>query len=72
MPDRDTAVIQIEKAVHLVDGAYPAMNQSFVQHEWSHVTFINREQDLGLAGQKKPSSPVSQTGLWKGIKSFYS
>ena len=29
------------------------MNQSFVQREWSHVTFVNREQDLGLEGLRK-------------------
>ena len=49
----DTAVIHFEKAVRFEDGAYPAINHNFVQHQYGHVTFINREQDLGLSGLRK-------------------
>lgn len=49
----DTAVIHVEKADPEVRGAYPAINQGFVEHEWSHMTYINREEDMGLEGLRK-------------------
>jgi hypothetical protein len=49
----DTAVIHIEKAKNTVDGLYTLINQQFAEHEWSHTTFINREQDLGKEGMRK-------------------
>lgn len=44
----DTAVVHVEKANPEVRGAYTAINQNFVATEWSNVTFINREADMGL------------------------
>lgn len=49
----DTAVIHVEKADPEIRGAYPAINQGFVEHEWSHMTYINREEDMGLEGLRK-------------------
>ena len=49
----DTAVIHVEKADPEVRGAYPAINQGFVAHEWSNMTYINREEDMGLEGLRK-------------------
>ncbi len=49
----DTAVIHVEKADPEVRGAYPAINQGFVEHEWSGMTYINREEDMGLEGLRK-------------------
>ena len=49
----DTAVIHVEKADPEVRGAYPAINQGFVAHEWSHMKYINREEDMGLEGLRK-------------------
>ena len=49
----DTAVIHVEKADPAVRGAYPAINQAFVEHEWSHMTYINREEDMGIEGLRK-------------------
>ena len=49
----DTAVIHVEKADPDIRGAYPAINQGFVEHEWSHMTYINREEDMGLEGLRK-------------------
>ena len=51
--NRDTAVIHVEKADPDVRGAYPAINQGFVEHEWSDMTYINREEDMGLEGLRK-------------------
>lgn len=49
----DMAVIHIEKA----DPAYPAVfaviNQQFAQHAWNDVTYINREEDMGIPGMRK-------------------
>ncbi len=46
----DTAVIHIEKANPELPGLYAAINQHFVRKAWAGYTYINREQDLGLAG----------------------
>ena len=49
----DTAVIHVEKADPEIRGAYPAINQGFVAHEWSEMKYINREEDMGLEGLRK-------------------
>ena len=49
----DTAVIHVEKADPELRGAYPAINQGFVEHAWSHLTYINREEDMGIEGLRK-------------------
>ncbi|MBU1740458.1 MAG: DUF2156 domain-containing protein, partial [Proteobacteria bacterium] len=46
----ETAVIHIEKADPNLDGLYAAVNQRFCAHAWAEMTYINREQDLGLEG----------------------
>lgn len=49
----DTAVIHVEKADPDIRGAYSAINQGFVEAAWSHLTYINREEDMGLEGLRK-------------------
>ena len=49
----ETVVIHIEKANPAYDGLYPAINQAFLEHEWSGSTYVNREQDLGEEGLRK-------------------
>ena len=49
----DTAVIHIEKANPDVLGLYAAINQLFCLNAWSKVTYINREQDMGVEGLRK-------------------
>lgn len=49
----DTFVVHIEKAFADVDGAYPMINQQFVQHECTDYAYINREDDVGSAGLRK-------------------
>jgi hypothetical protein len=49
----ETAVIHIEKANPKIPGLYAAINQFFCREEWSHVKYVNREQDLGLEGLRK-------------------
>ena len=48
-----TAVVHIEKANPEISGLYAAINQMFASNALSQAEFINREQDLGLAGLKK-------------------
>lgn len=49
----DTAVIHVEKADPEVRGAYTAINQNFVAAEWKDMTYINREEDMGLEGLRQ-------------------
>jgi len=49
----DTAVIHVEKADQNVRGIYAAINQNFVEHEWSEMIYINREEDMGIDGLRR-------------------
>ena len=49
----DTAVIHVEKADQNIRGIYAAINQNFVEHEWSDMIYINREEDMGIEGLRK-------------------
>ncbi|MEW6263241.1 MAG: phosphatidylglycerol lysyltransferase domain-containing protein [Thermodesulfobacteriota bacterium] len=49
----ETAVIHIEKANPEVRGLYAAINQLSCQRIWPEYKYINREQDLGLAGLRQ-------------------
>ncbi len=49
----DTAVIHVEKADPEIRGAYAAINQNFIANEWANMTYINREEDMGLEGLRQ-------------------
>lgn len=49
----ETAVIHIEKANPEIPGLYAAINQLFCQNAWDGMTYVNREQDLGIEGLRK-------------------
>lgn len=51
--NKDTAVIHVEKADPEIRGAYTAINQNFIANEWADMTYINREEDLGLDGLRQ-------------------
>jgi hypothetical protein len=51
--NEETVVVHIEKANAAFHGLYQAINQQFLEQEWSHVRFVNREQDLGVEGLRK-------------------
>lgn len=51
--NRDSVVVHVEKADPNIRGAYPAINQGFIEHEWSGMTYINREEDMGQEGLRK-------------------
>lgn len=50
---KDTFDVNFEKAYSEIQGAYPMINQQFVQHELQNYTYINREEDLGLEGLRR-------------------
>lgn len=50
---KDTFVVHIEKAFADVQGAYPMINQQFVEHECMNYRYINREEDTGSEGLRK-------------------
>ena len=49
----ETVVIHIEKANAAFHGLYQAINQQFLEKAWSEVRYVNREQDLGVAGLRR-------------------
>ena len=49
----NTFDVCIEKAFPKYEGAYPMINQSFLQEQVSRYQFINREEDLGEEGLRK-------------------
>ncbi|MDD5016647.1 MAG: phosphatidylglycerol lysyltransferase domain-containing protein [Eubacteriales bacterium] len=49
----DMAIIHIEKANPDIQGTYAMINREFVKNEWCGVTYINREEDMGLEGLRK-------------------
>lgn len=49
----DTFVVHIEKAFAEIQGAYPMINQQFVEHECMNYKYINREEDTGAEGLRK-------------------
>lgn len=49
----ETVVIHIEKANPDLPGLNPLIQQQFLLHTWSHIPWVNREQDLGIEGLRK-------------------
>ena len=46
----DTAVIHIEKADPMIPGLYQMINREYLAHAWPQMSFVNREEDMGIAG----------------------
>lgn len=49
----DMFVVHIEKAFAEIQGAYPMINQQFVEHEAQDFRYVNREEDTGSEGLRK-------------------
>lgn len=49
----DTYIVHIEKAFPEIQGAYPFINQQFVQHNMQKFLYVNREEDMGDEGLRK-------------------
>ncbi len=67
----DTGVIHIEIANPSYDGLSQLINREFVRHEWAAIKFINREQDVGVAGLRRakmsyhPHHLVKKYNVWR-------
>lgn len=67
----DTALIQIELADEKYRGAYQAINKLFCENEWKDLTYVNREEDMGIEGLKKakmsyqPEFLIEKYYLWE-------
>lgn len=48
--NEDTAVLHVEKARSDVRGLYTAITKEFAAHAWEDVTYLNREEDMGIPG----------------------
>lgn len=48
--NKENALIHIEKADTDYDGIYAAINNEFAKNRWKDITYINREEDMGLEG----------------------
>ena len=44
------AVIHLEHADVDYRGSFPMINQQFLENEWSSLTYVNREEDMGIMG----------------------
>lgn len=48
--NENTVVIHIEKAFADYRGLYGAINKDYLNHFWSDIEYVNREEDMGLEG----------------------
>ncbi|MEG1880814.1 MAG: phosphatidylglycerol lysyltransferase domain-containing protein [Oscillospiraceae bacterium] len=56
-------VIHLEHANTGYNGAFPIMNQQFLEHEWNEYELVNREEDMGIDGLRRAKEsyrPVSK------------
>ncbi len=59
----NTVVVHIEKANANIQGLYPLINQQFLANQWTHMEYVNREQDLGLEGLRKAKLSYNPAGF---------
>lgn len=59
----NTVVVHIEKANANIQGLYPLINQQFLANQWTHLEYVNREQDLGLEGLRKAKLSYNPAGF---------
>jgi hypothetical protein len=67
----DMAVIHIEKANIDYKGSFNMINHMFAHHAWSHVTYINREEDMGILGLRKAKESYNPIKMVKKHTGFY-
>lgn len=46
-------IVHIEKASYEISGAYQMINQLFAQENFKDITYVDREEDLGIEGLRK-------------------
>lgn len=62
--DKEHIIIHFEKALTEVRGAYPSINKLTLE-KLSHYQYVNREQDLGLAGLRRAKEEYNPIGFIK-------
>ena len=68
--NRNCAFIHFEKADSGIDGIYSAINQMVLKNEFPDVSFVNREEDLGLPGLRKAKQSYEPVALLKKYKTW--
>jgi uncharacterized protein len=63
--NKDMAIIHIEKGDANYRGVYAYINKTFAENYLSDVTFINREEDLGIEGLRRAKSSYNPIKLEK-------
>jgi hypothetical protein len=66
----DIAVIHIEIVGSKYEGLSQVMNHEFIKNEWSAYKFINREQDLGIAGLRRAKTSYNPHRMVKKYNVF--
>jgi hypothetical protein len=67
----DTVLVHLEVVNPSFKGLAQYINREFLRREWSDMTFVNREQDMGLAGLRRakmsyhPARLVRKYIVWK-------
>jgi hypothetical protein len=61
----NTGLIHIEKGDIKYQGVYQEMNRIFLKKEFSHLEYVNREEDLGIDGIKKAKESYNPAMLLK-------
>ncbi len=67
----DMAVIHIEKANTDYLGSFNMINRMFAFNAWSDVTYINREEDMGILGLRKAKMSYNPVKMVKKYTGFY-
>ena len=62
-PREEMACISIEKGNPEIPGIYQVINQEFLVHEFPQAKFVNREDDMGLAGLRKAKESYNPIGF---------
>lgn len=63
--NENMAIVHIEKGRKDVNGIYVFINKTFVERYCSGVTYVNREQDLGIEGLRKAKMSYKPVKLEK-------
>lgn len=69
--NEEMAVIHIEKGNVGIRGLYQMINREFCREAWSHMTYINREEDMGIEGlrrAKKTYNPIKMIAKYDVTK----
>lgn len=49
----NSVIIHLEHADTDYTGAFPMINQQFLEHQWKDFSLVNREEDMGIEGLRK-------------------